>query len=249
MKTTGNTIFMTGGTSGIGLGLARRFRDLGNTVVVSGRRKDLLDRLAAEEGFGTIELDVADPALIAAAYETVRTTYPETNVLITMAGVMRGENLRDPEHLAVAEQTIEINLLGTIRAIAAFLPLLEQRPDATIVTVSSGLAFTPLVLTPTYNASKAAVHSYTEALRHQLIGTGVQVIELVPPAVQTNLFEGQDPDPAWMPLDEFLDESVQLFADQPEAKEITVERVGFLRNSELENRYDATFAALNSHSH
>jgi uncharacterized oxidoreductase len=113
--------------------------------------------------------------------------------------------------------------------------------------VSSGLAFTPLVLTPTYNATKAAVHSYTESLRHQLIGTGVQVIELVPPAVQTNLFEGKDPDPTWMPLEEYLDESVQLFADQPDAKEILVERVGFLRNSELENRYDETFAVLNSH--
>ncbi len=247
MKTTGNTIFLTGGTSGIGLGLARRFRDLGNTVIISGRRKELLDRLAAEEGFGTIALDVADPASIAAAAETVRTTYPATNVLITMAGVMRGENLRDPEHLATAEQTIEINLLGTIRAVTAFLPIIEQRPDATIVTVSSGLAFTPLVPTPTYNATKAAVHSYTESLRAQLTGTGVQVIELVPPAVQTNLFEGQDPDPTWMPLEEYLDESVQLFTDQPEAREILVERVKFLRNSELENRYDATFAALNTH--
>ncbi|GAB2555050.1 SDR family oxidoreductase [Kribbella endophytica] len=246
MKTTGNTIFMTGGTSGIGLGLARRFRDLGNTVIISGRRKDLLDELA-DEGFGTVELDVADPASIAAAYDTIATRYPETNVLITMAGVMRGEDLRDPAHLATAERTIEINLLGTIRTITAFLPFLAQRPDATIVTVSSGLAFTPLILTPTYNATKAAVHSYTVSLRHQLAGTGVQVIELVPPAVQTNLFEGQDPDPTWMPLEEYLDESMRLFADQPDAREILVERVKFLRNSELENRYDATFAALNSH--
>jgi uncharacterized oxidoreductase len=247
MKTTGNTIFMTGGTSGIGLGLARRFRDLGNTVVVSGRRKDLLDQLAAE-GFGTIELDVADPASIAAAYETVSTRYPATNVLITMAGVMRSENLRDPAHLTAAEQTIEINLLGTIRTITAFVPFLLDRPDATIVTVSSGLAFTPMAFTPTYNATKAAVHSYTESLRHQLAGTGVQVIELVPPAVQTNLFDGQDPDPTWMPLEEYVDESVQLLTDQPEAREILVERVGFLRNSELENRYDETFATLNSHN-
>lgn len=246
MKTTGNTIFLTGGTSGIGLGLARRFRDLGNTVIISGRRKELLDELAAE-GFGTVELDVADPASIASAYETVTTRYPETNVLITMAGVMRGEDLRDPAHLATAEQTIAINLLGTIRTVTAFVPFLRERPDATIVTVSSGLAFTPLVLTPTYNATKAAVHSYTVSLRAQLAGTGVQVIELVPPAVQTNLFEGQDPDPTWMPLEDYLDESVRLFTEQPDAREILVERVKFLRNSELENRYDETFAALNSH--
>ncbi|MGC4937533.1 SDR family oxidoreductase [Kribbella sp. DT2] len=246
MKTTGNTIFMTGGTSGIGLGLARRFRDLGNTVVISGRRKELLDRLAAEEGFGTVELDVADPASIASAYGTVSTRWPETNVLITMAGVMRPEDLRDPAHLAVAEQTVEINLLGTIRTLTAFTPFLIGRPDATIVTVSSGLAFTPLTMTPTYNATKAAVHSYTESLRSQLAESGVQVIELVPPAVQTDLL-GVTPDPEWMPLDEYLDESVQLFTDQPDAREILVERVKFLRNAERENRYDETLAALNSH--
>jgi uncharacterized oxidoreductase len=249
MKTTGNTIFMTGGTSGIGLGLARRFRDLGNTVIISGRRKELLDQLAAEEGFGTVELDVADPASIQAAYETVTSTYPDTNVLIAMAGIMRAEDLRDPGHLAAAEETIEINLLGTIRTLTAFTPFLLGRPDAVIVTVSSGLAFTPLAMTPTYSATKAAVHSYTVSLRHQLAGTGVQVIELVPPAVQTTLLEGREPSPQWMPLDEFLTESVQLFADQPDADEILVERVKFLRNSELENRFEQTFTTLNNSDH
>ncbi|MEV6285246.1 SDR family NAD(P)-dependent oxidoreductase [Kribbella sp. NPDC051770] len=246
MKTTGNTIFLTGGTSGIGLGLARRFRDLGNTVVISGRRKDLLDQLAADEGFGTVELDVADPASIAAAYESVTTRYPETNVLITMAGVMRGEDLLDPAHLETAEEAIEINLLGTIRSITKFLPFLLDKPEATIVTVSSGLAFTPLVVTPTYNATKAAVHSYSEALRAQLRGTNVQVMELVPPAVQTYLFEGKAPDPSWMPLEEYVDGTMQAFADQPDAHEVLF-GVGFLRNSELENRYAETFATLNNH--
>ncbi|ADB35477.1 short-chain dehydrogenase/reductase SDR [Kribbella flavida DSM 17836] len=247
MKTTGNTIFITGGTSGIGLGLARELRDLGNTVIVSGRRKDLLDRIAAEDGLGTVELDVAAPASIQAAYDTVTTRYPETNVLVTMAGIMRSEDLRDPGHLAAAEQTVAINLLGTIRAITAFTPFLLGRPDAAIVTVSSGLAFTPLAATPTYSATKAAVHSYTESLRFQLAGTGVQVIELVPPAVRTALLEGREPDPQWMPLQEFLTESVQLLTDQPDAREILVERVGFLRYAEREGRFQQTFAALNSH--
>ncbi|WP_433162953.1 SDR family oxidoreductase [Kribbella sp. CA-247076] len=245
MKTTGNTIFMTGGTSGIGLGLARRFRDLGNTVIISGRRKDLLDRIAAEDGIEGIALDVADPASIAAAFETVTTTYPDVNVLVTMAGIMQLEDLRDPAHLAASEDTIGINLLGTIRTITAFTPYLLAKPDAVIMTVSSGLAFVPLVHTPTYSATKAAIHSYTQSLRIQLVDTGVQVIELVPPAVQTGLLNGT-PNPEWMPLDEFLEESVGLLRQQPDADEILVDRVRFLRDAERENRYEQVIGVLNS---
>ncbi|MEU4190601.1 SDR family oxidoreductase [Kribbella sp. NPDC026611] len=242
MRSTGNTIFMTGGTSGIGLELARRLRDLGNTVIVSGRRQDLLDRIAREDGIEGIPLDVADPRSIAAAYRTVTTEHPELNVLITMAGIMRAENLGEPD-LATIEQTIDINLLGTIRTITAFTPhLLKQ--SGVIMTVSSGLAFVPLAMTPTYNATKAAVHSYTQSLRHQLAGK-VQVIELVPPAVQTGLF-GDTPDPHWMPLDDFADESVKLLQDNPDADEILVDRVHFLRKAEQENRFDQVFGVLNS---
>ena len=244
MKTTGNTIFMTGGTSGIGLELARRFRDLGNTVIISGRRKDLLDTIAAEDRIEGIPLDVADPDSIAAAVETVTTKYPDVNVVVTMAGIMLEEDLRDPDHLAASEQVIDINLLGTIRTITAFTPHLLQRTDAVILTISSGLAFVPLVMTPTYNATKAAVHSYTQSLRIQLADSGVQVIELVPPAVQTGLLNGV-PDPEWMPLDEYVDEAVQLLQDHPDADEILVNRVRFLRDAERENRYDQTVAALN----
>ncbi|GAB2634313.1 SDR family oxidoreductase [Kribbella swartbergensis] len=245
MKTTGNTIFMTGGTSGIGLELARRFRDLGNTVIISGRRTDLLDRIATDDGIEGIELDVADPDSIAAAFETVTTRHPHLNVVVTMAGIMREEDLRDPGHLAASEQIIDINLLGTIRTLTAFTPYLLTKPDAVIMTVSSGLAFVPLVATPTYNATKAAVHSYTQSLRIQLAGTGVQVIELVPPAVQTGLLNGV-PDPRWMPLDEFADEAVKLLQDHPDADEILVNRVRFLRDAERENRYAATVTTLNA---
>jgi uncharacterized oxidoreductase len=244
MKTTGNTIFMTGGTSGIGLALARRLRDLGNTVIISGRRKDLLDRIAAEDGIEGIPLDVADPVSITTAYETVTAQYPNLNVLITMAGVMHPENLHDPDPAAV-EQTIDINLLGTIRTVTAFTPHLLRQPDGVIMTVSSGLAFVPLVMTPTYSATKAAVHSYTQSLRIQLADTGVQVVELVPPAAQTGLLNGV-PDPSWMPLDEFVDESVALLQDNPDADEILVDRVHFLRNAEKENRYDEVIDVLNS---
>jgi short-subunit dehydrogenase involved in D-alanine esterification of teichoic acids len=244
MKTTGNTIFLTGGTSGIGLELARRFRDLGNTVIISGRRKELLDKLAREDHLDGIELDVADPASIAAAYETVTTKYPDLNVLITMAGIMQPENLADHD-LSTAEQTIAINLLGTIRTVAAFTPHLLRQPNGVIMTVSSGLAFVPLVMTPTYNATKAAIHSYTQSLRLQLADTTVQVVELVPPAVQTGLLNGV-PDPSWMPLDEFVDESVAILQNNPDAEEILVERVKFLRNAEKENRYDQVIGVLNS---
>ncbi|GAA1134993.1 SDR family oxidoreductase [Kribbella jejuensis] len=241
MKTTGNTIFLTGGTSGIGLELARRFRDLGNTVIISGRRKDLLDRIAAEDGIDGVQLDVADPASITAAYEAVTTKYPAVNVLITMAGIMQPEDLKNHD-LALAEEIITINLLGTIRTVAAFTPHLLEQQDAVIMTVSSGLAFVPLVITPTYNATKAAIHSYTQSLRHQL---PLQVIELVPPAVQTTLLN-QENDPHAMPLAEYADETIQLLKDNPNAEEILVTRVHFLRNAEKENRYESVVAALNS---
>ncbi len=245
MKTTGNTIFMTGGTSGIGLGLARKFRDLGNTVIISGRRKDLLDQIAAEDGIEGIPLDVADPASITAAVETVITNYPDVNVVVTMAGIMQVEDLRDPAHLATSEAIIETNLLGTIRTLTAFTPYLLKQPDPAILTVTSGLAFVPLVITPTYNATKAALHSYTQSLRIQLADTPIQVIEVVPPAVQTTLLN-QENDERAMPLDDYLTETVDLLQKHPDADEILVDRVRFLRDAERENRYDQTIQLLNS---
>jgi uncharacterized oxidoreductase len=244
MKTTGNTIFMTGGTSGIGLELARRFRDLGNTVIISGRRKELLDKLAREDHLDGIELDVADPASITAAFEQVTSTH-DVNVLVTMAGIMQIEDLRDPGHLPTAEQTIDINLLGTIRAVATFTPYLLKQTDPVILTVSSGLASVPLTITPTYSATKAAIHSYTQSLRIQLADTGIQVIELVPPAVQTTLMN-QENDERAMPLDEYLDETMRILQDQPDAEEVLVDRVRFLRHAERENRYDDVIGVLNS---
>ena len=236
---------MTGGTSGIGLELARRFRDLGNTVIISGRRKDLLDQIAAEDGIEGIPLDVADPASIAAAFDQVTSTH-DVNVLVTMAGIMQVEDLHDPGHLATAEQTITINLLGTIRAVAAFTPYLLKQRDPVILTVSSGLASVPLTITPTYSATKAAIHSYTESLRIQLAGTGIQVIELVPPAVQTTLMNQQN-NPQAMPVDDYLTETIAILRDQPDVTEVQVDRVKFLRLAERTGAYDQTLAAVNSH--
>ena len=213
-------------------------------MIISGRRKDLLDRIAAEDGIEGIALDVADPASIAGAFEQVTSAH-DVNVLITMAGIMQIEDLRDPGHLATAEQTIDINLLGTIRTVTAFTPYLLKQRDPAILTVSSGLASVPLTITPTYSATKAAIHSYTQSLRIQLADAGVQVIEVVPPAVRTALLNQEDDERA-MPLDEYLTETMELLQKHPDADEILVDRVRFLRDAERENRYDQVIGILNS---
>lgn len=244
MKTSGNTILITGATSGIGLALAERFEAAGNTVVVGGRRRDRLDAIVAEHpGMGVVELDVADPASIAAAFDEVTASHPDLNVVITMAGIMQPEDLHDPAHLDVAEATIATNLLGTIRTLTAFTPYLAAKPDGVVMTVSSGLAFVPLPMTPTYNATKAAVHSYTQSLRVQYADSPLQVIELAPPAVQTTLL-GQQSDPSAMPLDEFVAETMQILADEPDVEEVLVERVLFLRNAEAEGRHASVLELL-----
>ena len=151
MKTSGNTILLTGATSGIGLGLALRWHDAGNTVVVAGRRQDRLDQIVAEHpGIEAVQLDVTDPASIAACAADVTTRFPQLNVLVNNAGVMMGEDLLDPGSVATAEATISTNLLGLIRVTSAFTAFLAAQPEATIVNTSSGLAFVPLAVTPTY---------------------------------------------------------------------------------------------------
>lgn len=247
MKITGNTILVTGGTSGIGLGLATRLARAGNKVIVAGRRKELLDRIAAEhDGIEAVVLDVTDPASIASAHDTVTRTHPELNVLVNMAGVMLPENLLEQDSLAVAETTVAANLLGPIRMLYAFLPTLLQQDDATVLNVSSGLGFVPLPATPTYSATKAAVHMFTESLRVQLDGTSVQVIELIPPAVRTTLMN-QENDERSMPVEEFLSEVMHLLETRPDAKEIVVERAGFLRHAEANGTYDGVLAMLSGH--
>jgi short-subunit dehydrogenase involved in D-alanine esterification of teichoic acids len=246
MKLTGNTVFLTGATSGIGLGLALRLHDLGNKVIIGGRRKDLLDRIAAEhQGIETVPLDVADPARIAEVVDEVTRAHPELNVVATVAGIMLPERLLDPAHLATAEATVATNLLGTIRVLSAFLPFLAEQEDAAVITVSSGLAFVPLPLTPTYAATKAAIHSYTESLRVQLAGTPVRVFELAPPAVQTALMN-QENDENAMPLEPFLSETMELLAAQDDG-EILVETVKPLRYAERDGSYPQILAHLSEY--
>jgi uncharacterized oxidoreductase len=247
MDISGNTIFIPGSTSGIGLALALELRARGNTVIVGGRRAELLEQIAAEHlGIDTVQIDTTDMASIASAAERVLADHPDLNVLVTMAGVMHIEDWRDPaSFLATAEATVTTNVLGPIRLIAAFVEHLRAQPDATIMTVSSGLAFAPLKITPSYNASKAAVHMLSESIRLQLADTSVKVVELEPPSVRTALLPGHEDNELAMPLDEFVAEVVGLIETRPDAREIQVERVKFLRYGEARGDYDQVVEKLN----
>jgi short-subunit dehydrogenase involved in D-alanine esterification of teichoic acids len=248
MNITGNTVFIPGATSGIGLALALALQDRGNTVIVGGRRTELLERIASEHpGIDTVRIDTSDPDSIRRAAAEVLAAHPDLNVLVAMAGIMRVEDWHTPAgFLDSAEAVVTTNVLGPIRLIGAFVEHLQSRPDATIVTVSSGLAFTPLKATPSYNASKAAIHMLSESIRLQLADTSVKIVELVPPSVRTALLPGQEESEFAMPLDEFVGEVVQLLESQPDAKEIQVERVKFLRYGEARGDYDQVVQVLNA---
>ena len=253
MKTTDNTILVTGGGSGIGRGLAEAFHHLGNQVIITGRTQKSLDETcAANPGMKSFTVDVSDPKSIQSFAGKVTKDYPSLNVLINNAGIMQPENLLEKPDASVAEAIVTTNLLGPIRLTAALLPPLRKQPRATIMTVSSGLAFVPLAMTPTYCATKAAVHSYTQSLRYQLKSTKVEVIELIPPYVQTTLMgDQQAEDPRAMPLKEFIDEVMSILQNQPDAKEICVKKVYPLRFAAEggQEKYESFFQQFNDAMH
>jgi short-subunit dehydrogenase involved in D-alanine esterification of teichoic acids len=248
MRISGNTIFIPGATSGIGLALAQRLQAAGNTVIVGGRRQDLLDEIVARHpGMEAVRIDTSDAGSVAAAAGEVIARHPDLNVLVTMAGIMRIEDWSTPAgFLETAEATVITNLLGPIRLIGAFIEHLLAQEDATIMTVSSGLAFVPLRVTPTYNATKAAIHMLSESLRLQLAGSSVRVVELEPPSVATDLMPGQRDSAFAMPLDDFADEVMSILRDEPEVTEVQVERVKFLRYAEARGDYQRVVATLNT---
>lgn len=248
MRMTDNTILVTGGGSGIGRELALRFNDLGNTVIVTGRRLEpLQDTIAGRHNMHAIALDVSDPASISTFAQQVTGDHPGLNVLVNNAGIMRYDNLGSAADLHDAEAQIVTNLLGPIRLTNALIDHLKGQPHATIINVSSGLAFVPRADAAIYSATKAAVHSYTISLRERLKGQ-VEVIELAPPAVQTDLTPGQSTREGYMPLGEYIDEVMVLFRQQPTPEEILVERVRFLRWAEREFRFDQAFGAINANA-
>jgi uncharacterized oxidoreductase len=247
MKLTGNTILITGGGSGIGRGLAEALHALGNQVIVAGRRKQALDETtAANPGMKSFVLDIEDPRAIRAFAAQIAAEFPSLNVLFNNAGIMRAEKLlAQQDDLADAEAIVATNLLGPIRLTAALLPLLQKQPHSTILNVSSGLAFVPLALTPTYCATKAAIHSYTLSLRQQLRGTTTEVLELIPPYVATHLMGGAE-DSRAMPLGMFLTEVMEILKMQPTPAEIVVNNAKGLRFAAESGRYDTIFQGLNA---
>jgi uncharacterized oxidoreductase len=247
MNITGNTILITGGGSGIGRALAEALLARGNRVIITGRREDALKQTAvANPGMAFATLDMTDATAIEAFAAKVVHDHPALNVVINNAGIMKVEDLKaEAFDMDTVETTIVTNLLGPIRLTAALLPHLRAQAAATVMTVSSGLAFVPLAATPTYCATKAAIHSWSQSLRRQLADTSVEVLELAPPAVATDLMPGHAQNPRSMPLADYTAEVIGLIErkDTPQG-EILVERVKPLRFAEPHG-YKAVFDMLN----
>ena len=229
MKLTGNTILITGGGSGIGRGLAEALHKLGNQGIIAGRRKGHLTEVAkANRGMRWVELDIEDPASIAAVTAKLIADYPKLNVLINNAGVMQIDNVSAAIDEKLLVTTLTTNVMGPIRLTGALIEHLKRQKDAVVINNSSVLAFVPLALTAVYSATKAAMHSYTMSLRYKLKGTPVKVLEIAPPWVQTDLL-GSNNEPRAMPLAEFIDETMRVLGT--DAEEVVVERAKPLRNN------------------
>jgi uncharacterized oxidoreductase len=245
MQITGNTLFITGGTSGIGRALAEAFHAKGNTVIIGGRRKALLDAVTAvNPGMAAVELDVADPASIDAAARDLIARYPALNVLINNAGIMPFDDAAGVIDDAVSRRILDTNLLGPIRLTSALIEHLKAQPRATIIHNTSVLAYLPLAVTAVYSASKAALHSYALSQRFLLRDTNVRVQEIAPPWVDTDLIK-KSGDPRAMPLDAFIAETMAALAT--DAPEVLVEAVRPARANPGPNEHalvDAFNAAL-----
>ena len=242
MNMTGNTILITGGTSGIGRALAEAFHARQNQVIIAGRRQQLLDEItAANPGMVGLELDVEDENSINTFTVEVKQRFPKLNVLINNAGISKRESFTtDPVETGIALSIVQTNITSVLQLTAALLPLLKSQPHATLMATTSGLAFVPMAGYPTYCASKAFLHSWLQALRFQLRETSVEVLELAPPYVQTELGgKQQASDERAMPLDAFTSEVMQILTDHTiERGEILVDNVKAMRWAEKNGQHD-----------
>jgi uncharacterized oxidoreductase len=246
MDMSGNTVLITGGGSGIGRGLAEALHRAGNQVVIAGRRRQALEAVAdANPGIEWRQLDLAEPASITSVAVELVQSHPGLNVLVNNAGVMQTENLRTGGATDIAETTVAVNLLGPMRLTAALLPTLLKRPHAAIANVTSALAFVPKAAAPSYSATKAGLHAYTESLRHQLRRTPVRVIEIVPPRVETDMLAGQRDDADAMSLEAFVAEVFSLLHSRPDAVEIVVNAAARVRFAGRDGHYDDIFESMN----
>ena len=192
LKLSQRTILITGGTSGIGLEMARQLHSRGNTIIVTGRSSErLAETEAAVPGVHAIQSDATDPAAIEALRDRLAIKFPALDVIFNNAGIMRNLKLYADRSLSDVAREIDSNLRGPVQLVQAFLPGLLARNTALIVNVSSGLAFIPLPISPVYSATKAAIHAYTECLRIQLKNSNVKIVELAPPGTETPLFHGE----------------------------------------------------------
>ncbi len=243
MKLTGNTIFITGGGSGIGRGFAEALHKLGNKVIISGRRRANLDAvIAANPGMEAVELDITDLVSIDTTAKKLVSEHPDLNVLFNNAGIMEVDQADGAIDESLLTRTVTTNLLGPIRLTSALIPHLKSRRGVVIYNTSV-LAFVPLAFTAVYSATKAALHSYALSQRFMLRESGVQVLEIAPPWVRTELMNSKEAEEA-MPLDEFLKETIaELGTD---ADEILVERARPLRANPGANEH-AFVNGLNQH--
>lgn len=221
MKLNGNTIFITGGGSGIGRGLAEALHKQGNKVIIAGRRRSHLDAvIAAHPGMEAVELDITDPASIERVAATLIAEHPDLNVLINNAGIMQADTVGGKIDDALLTSTIATNVLGPIRMTSALIDHLKTRNNAVVAYTSSVLAFVPMAVTGIYSATKAALHSYVLSQRFMLRQTGVRVLEIAPPWVRTELMNSQEAELA-MPLDQFINETMAVLGT--DSDEILVE--------------------------
>ncbi len=245
MKLTGNTIFITGGGSGIGRGLAEAFHQRGNKVIISGRRRAHLDEVvAANPGMHAVELDITDPANINAVAAKLIAEHPDLNVVINNAGIMLPDGADGPVDDKLLIDTITTNLVGPIRMTSALIEHLKGKQDAAIAYVSSVLGFVPMAPTAVYSATKAALHSYALSQRFLLQAAGIRVFEIAPPWVRTDLMNSREAEEA-MPLDDFIAETMAVFAT--DADEIVVERAKAFRNNPGPNEH-ALVNGFNQHA-
>jgi uncharacterized oxidoreductase len=237
MNLKGNTIFITGGGSGIGKALAEALHKLGNKVIISGRRRGrLAQTIEANPGMDSIELDVSDPESIWRVAQELIAKYPALNVLINNAGIMEIDDASTLIDDDLISRTITTNLMGPIRLTGALVEHLKKQESATILIVSSVLGFTPMAMTAVYSSTKAALHSYSQSLRFKLRHTPVRVLEIIPPWVRTELLNSSE-EPRAMALGEFLQGTIDALAT--DADEILVPQAKFLRDQQ--GPQEATF--------
>ncbi len=247
MNFDNSTILITGGNSGIGRALAEALAARGARIIIAGRNKGrLAEVVSANPGMSAYELDVTSAEEIQAVASKIVAKHPDLNAVIHNAGILPYENvLAERYDTEIVETVISTNLMAPIRLTAELLPHLRSKGEAAIVTVSSGLAFVPLASASAYSASKAAIHSWSQSMRHELRGTAIAVVEIVPPLVATELTPGQSKNPHAMPLDAFVSETVDLLCADITPKEVLVQRVTPQRTAEQTGGFDKVFGMIN----